>query len=177
MMTDSESLIRQFQSERIRLLAYIRSLAGDPDLTEDVFQEVSVVVLQRAQQFDASRDLQAWCRGIARNILKRERSRSRRMRLFEDDQMIDLVTAAFDENPDLELLNTRRANLRQCTESLAPTSKELVQLRYVDGFSIKRLAEKLGRTEQAAQVALSRVRKTIVECVERRQRSAAGPAI
>src|SRR5688572_18833662 len=111
MMTHSESLIRQFQCERVRLLAYIRSLVGDPDLTEDIFQEVSVIVLQKAQNFDATRDLQAWCRGIARNFIKRERSRSRRVKLFDNDQMIDLVTTAFDENPDLELLNIRRANL------------------------------------------------------------------
>ncbi|HYG74469.1 MAG TPA: sigma-70 family RNA polymerase sigma factor [Planctomycetota bacterium] len=172
-MTNSETLIRQFQAERLQLLAYIRSLAGDPDVTEDIFQEVSVVVLQKAQHFEPGRDLQAWCRGIARNILKRERSRMRRLRFFEDDRLLDLVTAAFDENPELELLNARRASLRHCTETLSANSRQMVQLRYVDGLSMRALAEKFGRTEDAVQVGLSRIRRAISQCIERHQRAAA----
>src|SRR5436853_3554058 len=86
MAVERDRLIREFQRDRLRLIAYIRALVGDPDLTEDIFQEVSVIVLQKADEFTPGRDLQSWCRGIARNVVLREREKSRRLRTFEGDR-------------------------------------------------------------------------------------------
>ena len=168
MTSDRDRLIRDFQRDRLRLIAYIRSLVGDPDRTEDIFQEVSVVVLQKAEQFVEGRDLQSWCRGIARNVILREREKSRRLRSFEGDRLVELVDAAFTENAGRELLENRRSLLRQCLQMLARPSQELLQLRYHASLSLREVAQKLGRSEAAIQVALSRVRKWLTECVERR---------
>jgi DNA-directed RNA polymerase specialized sigma24 family protein len=51
---------------------------------------------------------------------------------------------------------------------LAAPSRELLQLRYDSNLSLREVAQKLRRTEPAVQVALSRVRKWLHECVERR---------
>ena len=169
-----EALIRDFQRERFRLIAYIRSLVGDPDVTEDIFQQVSVVVLQKLEVFEAGKDLQAWCRGIARNMVLRERQEVRRLRTFEDDRIVELVDAAFEENRESELIDARRSLLRKCLESLAPASREVVDLRYVSGLSLKQLGERMHRSEGAVQVALSRVRKWLSDCVERRARPQTG---
>src|SRR5258708_7678292 len=128
-------VIREFQRDRFRLLAYIRALVGDPDLTEDIFQNVSVVVLQKAEEFIPCIDLQNWCRGIARNLVLRERKSARRLRTFDDDRIIDLVDAAFAENEDREWVEARRSLMRVCMEQLAPPSRELINLRYVSGLS------------------------------------------
>jgi RNA polymerase sigma-70 factor, ECF subfamily len=168
MPIDRDELIRNFQRDRRRLIAYIRSLVGDPDLTEDIFQEVTVVVLNKAEEFDPRYDLQAWCRGIARNIIKRERSRSRRLPVFKDDKVVELVDKAFEESAHKELVDSQRNALRQCMQSLTPANKELLDQRYNAGLSLRQLAEKLLRTELAVQVALSRLRKALTDCVQRR---------
>jgi RNA polymerase sigma-70 factor (ECF subfamily) len=168
MDTDRDSLIREFQRDRLRLIAYIRSLVGDADLTEDVFQEVSVVVLQKAEAFVAGSDLQAWCRGIARNVVLRERESSRRLRSFEGERLIELIDVAFAENAGRELMESRHTLLRKCLEKLAAPSRDLLDLRYHAGLSLRQVAQKLGRTEAAVQVGLSRLRKWLTDCVERR---------
>ncbi len=165
---ERDRLIREFQRDRLRLIAYIRALVGDADLTEDIFQEVTVIVLQKAQDFDCARDLQAWCRGIARNVVLRERQKSRRLRTFEGDRLVDLVDAAFAENAGRELAELRHSLLRQCMQMLAQPSLEILQLRYDAGLSLRQVSQKMGRTEAAVQVALSRVRKWLTECVGRR---------
>ncbi len=165
---DRDQVIREFQRDRARLIAFIRSLAGDPDLTEDIFQEVSVVVLQKAGEFIPGRDLQAWCRGIARNIVLRERESARRLRTFSDDRLIELVDAAFAESAGRELIDSRRSLLRQCLDLLAAPSRELLDLRYGSGLSLRDASERLKRTEAAVQVALSRVRKWLSDCVQKR---------
>jgi len=168
MAVERDSLIREFQRDRLRLIAYIRALVGDADLTEDIFQEVSVIVLQKAEEFAAGRDLQAWCRGIARNVVLREREKSRRLRPFEGDRLLELVDAAFAERSGAEPLETHHTLLRSCLRMLAAPSRELLQLRYDSGLSLREVAQRLRRTEPAVQVALSRVRKWLQECVERR---------
>jgi RNA polymerase sigma-70 factor len=168
MAVERESLIREFQRDRLRLIAYIRVLTGDADLTEDIFQEVSVVVLRKADEFAAGRDLQAWCRGIARNVVLREREKSRRLRLFEGDRILELVDAAFAEHSEGDPLESRHSLLRACLRMLAAPSRELVQLRYDSGLTLREVAQKLHRTESAVQVALSRVRKWLQGCVLRR---------
>jgi RNA polymerase sigma-70 factor (ECF subfamily) len=164
---DKELLIRSFQAERFRLIAYIRALVGDPELTEEIFQEVSVVVLRRIEVFDPTKDLQAWCRGIARNLVLRERDRSRRLRVFDNDRIVELVDAAFEER-GMEDVDDQRFLLRNCLGQLASGSRELLQLRYQAGLSLRAIAERLERTEGAVQVALSRVRKWLADCVKAR---------
>ena len=172
-MIDRESLIRSFQADRFRLIAYIRALVGDPDLTEELFQEVSVVVLQKIEAFDPSRDLQAWCRGIARNLVLRERERSRRLRIFDSDQILDLVDAAFEEKARTDdAVDAQRSLLRRCMGHLAEGSREILDLRYRNGLSLRAIAAKMERTEGAVQVALSRVRKWLADCVQRRGQAA-----
>ncbi|HEX7899746.1 MAG TPA: sigma-70 family RNA polymerase sigma factor [Planctomycetota bacterium] len=172
-MIDRDSLIRSFQADRFRLIAYIRALVGDPELTEEIFQEVSVVVLQKIEAFDPSKDLQAWCRGIARNLVLRERERSRRLRIFDSDQIIDLVDAAFEEKARVDdTVDAQRSLLRRCMGHLADSSREILDLRYRNGLSLRAIAGKMERTEGAVQVALSRVRKWLAECVQRRGQAA-----
>jgi RNA polymerase sigma-70 factor (ECF subfamily) len=173
MGAERDTLIREFQRERVRLIAYIRSLAGDADLTEDLFQEVSVVVLQKAGEFVTGKDLQAWCRGIARNLVLREREKARRLRIFEDDRLVDLVDTAFAENAEREGIDSQRSMLRQCMDLLASGSRELVELRYGSGLSLRQVAERLKRTEAAVQVALSRTRRWLSECAQRRAQTGA----
>lgn len=168
MSAGREDVIREFQRGRFRLIAYLRALVGDADLAEDLFQEVSVVVLKKAEEFIPGRDLHAWCRGIARNIVLRQRKSARRLCIFEDDRIVDLVDAAFEENADRELMDSRRTLLRKCLEALAPASREMVDLRYVSELSLRELSGRLERTEGAVQVALSRIRKWLSDCVERR---------
>lgn len=162
-----ESVIREFQRDRFRLLAYIRALVGDPLQSEDIFQEVSVVVLQKAEEFIPGRDLAAWCRGIARKLILQEREARRRLRSFEDDRILDLIDVAFVEQEEGDLLDARRSQIRTCMERLSPSARELLDLRYVSGLSLRQLSERLGRSEAAVQVALSRLRRWLGLCVER----------
>jgi RNA polymerase sigma-70 factor (ECF subfamily) len=162
-----EQLIKEFQKNRLRLVAYIRVLTGDSDTAEDVFQELTLVVLQKISEFRTDGDFQAWCRGIARNLARREKAKSRRLVAIEDPELLNVVDKSFDESAQRELLDSQRSRLRQCMEKLAPNNNELLTSRYVEQMSLKELALRMNRSEGAVQVALSRLRKSITECVER----------
>ena len=55
-----------------------------------------------------------------------------------------------------------------CLEKLSPYARRVVELRYVEGLTGSRLAEALNRNLTAAYVAVSRINKTLAECVRNR---------
>ena len=57
-----EVLVREYDQ---MLMAYIRCLIRDPGLVEDVFQETLITAWRRFEDFDSTRTLGAWLRGIA----------------------------------------------------------------------------------------------------------------
>lgn len=160
-------VIRGLQTGRLRLLAYVRSLVGDVELAEDIFQEVSVIALEKAESFDPDRDLGAWLRGIARNLVRRTRSTSRRQIPFPGERFAELVDTAFQENRRLEMMDEKLTLLRRCMNKLASGVREMLRMRYACGMTFEAIAERSGRSHGAVQVALSRTRRAIAECVER----------
>jgi RNA polymerase sigma-70 factor, ECF subfamily len=172
MDTPREHFFRQFQRDRTRLIAYIRAITGNWDVAEDVFQEVSLVLLDKIDELAMEGDFHAWCRRVARNIACRERTKSRRLKAINDDVVLDLIDNAFAQNEPSASHDFQREQLRVCMEKLSPQNSELVNMRYLSELSLKELALKLNRSEGAVQVALSRVRKAILECVQRKQEPA-----
>lgn len=164
--TAVERIVRDFQKHRQPLLSYVRALTCNSDAAEDIIQEMSVIVLRKANAGERPDDLPAWCRGIARNLLLRERRDAKRLIYFGDDNWIALVDRAFEENqgaPD----ELRRGRLRDCIEKLGAQARELINLRYTHSLKLKDIAGRLQRTELAVQVSLSRLRKSLRSCVER----------
>lgn len=168
MRAKHEDIFREFQRGRLQLTAYIRSLVGDTDRAEDLFQEVSVAFLQKLETKDPIRDVAAWSRGTARHLVYRERTRAKRIQPFATDRIADLVDLAFSEHR-ADATDERRSFLSRCMQTLAPTARELLDLRYVSGMSLRELGEHLDRTEGAVQVALSRIRRALLECIRRHE--------
>ncbi len=169
MRAKHEDIFREFQRGRLQLTAYIRSLVGDSDRAEDLFQEVSVAFLQKLETRDPIRDVAAWSRGTARHLVYRERTRAKRIQPFATDRIADLVDLAFSEHHRSDASDDRRSFLSRCMQTLAPTARELLDLRYISGMSLRELGEHLDRTEGAVQVALSRIRRALLECIRRHE--------
>jgi RNA polymerase sigma-70 factor (ECF subfamily) len=165
--TAVERIIREFQKQRQPLLSYLRAMTCNSDAAEDLIQELSVIVLRKANAGERPADLLAWCRGIARNLMLRERRDNRRMVYFGDENWIALVDRAFDENPT-ESGEFRRGSLRHCIDKLGAQARELLDLRYTHALKLKEIATRLKRTELAVQVSLSRLRKSLRLCIERK---------
>jgi RNA polymerase sigma-70 factor (ECF subfamily) len=83
------------------------------------------------------------------------------------DQMEE-IWAEHDPSPTADLVEA----LRHCLERLSPNARELVKLRYQDGISGSRLAEVVNRQLNTVYVALSRIHRSLGDCI--RQHRAMG---
>ena len=162
-----EALARRLLEHRDALFGYILALVRSWQVAEELFQEVSLVVLQKGQQGVAVERFLPWSREIARRMVLDHWKKSARNRVILSEEALDAVDRAFEERDDepasTELLRT----LRRCLEKLPAHLRRIVDLRYSEALPLQDIARRLERSAGSVQVALSRVRMTLHDCARR----------
>lgn len=118
------------------------------ELAEDLTSDVFLKAWQKFETFDQSRSFQAWVYRIAHNHLV-DHYRLRRLE-------IDI-----DELHDLGAEDRRSWEVWQLLEKLPDDDKEVISLKYLQGFSYKEIAEMLSKTEEAVRVMAHRALKKL----------------
>ncbi len=168
----SDDLLQRFIAERASLIGYLRLLLPSDDAVEDVFQDTFLVVSRRAADFERDRDLGAWVRGIARNLALKRRTAARRMGVVDPLALADSLDLAYAEAEQADdRTGEDIVHLTSCLQRLADPQRDLLRMRYELGRSMTDLATATGRTERALQVALSRLRAALHDCISRQRRT------
>lgn len=149
------------------LRGFILGLLPDHNLAEDVFQEVFLTAAAKAGDFREGTNFLAWVRAIARlKVLEHCRKQKAGPRLL-DPQALEAVVAVAGDLDDAWA--ARREALAACIKRLSPRARQILELRYGDEFlSPPRIAARLSWSIGAVHVALSRARKFLQECTQRR---------
>lgn len=167
-MISPDHFLPLFLEAQSDLRAFIGAMVRDPLAREDVFQEVSMVLWKSFHKFDQTRSFGAWARGVAaRKIMEDRRLRARLPESIEPE-VLEAVAQGFDDDHASSLWQSRERALKDCIEQLPPRSSELVSERYAKGAEIDELASGLGMSVDAIYQALSRLRRQLRECVQRR---------
>ncbi|MEK0445960.1 MAG: hypothetical protein RLZZ399_1281 [Verrucomicrobiota bacterium] len=159
-----------FVAHQSALRAFVFGLWPDSQEAEDVLQEVFMTVTRKASQFVLGTNFLAWARMIARlEVLAARRRRGKRevgeQRMLSEGVMSALVEAC----PSDWASEGRLAALARCVGLLAPHARELVRLRYFEERGPSQIASDLGRSVNAVDVALSKTREKLRECLRRQQ--------
>ena len=167
---DIAEVSAQFIRERHAIMAFIYGLTRDASLAEDILQEVWLKLFESCTQKKDHIDNQlAWCRGTAKNIVLHHWRSRRNAKVVMDSELVDLIEQAFAEYDQGEDLVAHRQNaLRSCMEGIPEESKKLLRLRYEEGRSFQQMSERLQRSANGLMMSLSRLRKSLLECIERR---------
>jgi RNA polymerase sigma-70 factor (ECF subfamily) len=147
------------------LYAFILTLVRQPADAEDVLQETNVVLWQKAAEFDATRDFMPWALRIAQLQAMAHLKRQRRVpQAFDDALLAQLADEAIAEAAELD---PRRHALAECLNKLPDRHRALIASRYEPGGSVNELARRSGKTPKAISETLRRIRRTLLECIER----------
>jgi RNA polymerase sigma-70 factor (ECF subfamily) len=147
------------------LYAFILTLVRQPADAEDVLQETNVVLWQKAAEFDETRDFMPWALRIAQLQAMAHLKRRKRMPMTFDEPLLTVL--AEEAIAEAEELDTRRHALAGCLQKLPDRQRELVASRYEPGGSVNDLARQLGKTPKAVSEMLRRIRRALLECIER----------
>jgi RNA polymerase sigma-70 factor (ECF subfamily) len=162
----AEDFVQLFTKWQRRLFLFI--LAQVPNLVdaEEVLQETNLVIWRKSHTFRPGTNFYGWCCRIAVLEVLKHRERHRRSAVPMSDSFLEIIAREAEDN--VEVLEQRRQALLLCLNRLAPADRELIRLRYAPNETGKSLARKLGRPQNSVYQSLSRIRRALLECVNRR---------
>ena len=169
-MSDAARIAQLVVKHRHGILAYLYGVVPDAHVAEDLFQEVCVVAVQKAAEFQDGTSFVAWARTIARNKL-REHLR-RRTGVVVDDAFFDGIESAFDAVQGSIDPDARKDALRRCLGEIQDRARQMLVWRYEEGLTAEGIAGRTGQSRAAVNSLLQRVREILRECVERRMSEA-----
>lgn len=160
-----EVFLRYFARDVERLRGYVFTLLPNAQDAEDIFQQTSMVLWQKFDQFDRDRSFFHWACGIAFHLVLNFRRVKARERLVFNEELLANVARSFARQSEYEA--ARRTALDGCIEKLSDKERELVDQRYGQDGTVKHLAERLGRPAKSLYKQLERIRAKLMDCVHR----------
>ena len=155
------------------LVTYLRSLLRSTDAVDDLFQETMLTAWQRLDDYDRSRPFGPWLRGIARNLVARLRDRRPEVLVSCEPEVLDGLEDRFfrlarfpNEFRDLA------ERLETCLAQLPGRIGPAIKLVYREGFSLRKVAERLGASEEAVKKRIQRGRQILAQCLRAGEGSA-----
>ena len=168
-----EEFIKLFTKYQRRVFLFILSQVPNPVDAEEIHQEANVIIWRKFDRFELGTNFLAWACQIATYEVLKYRERQRRDRhLFSDEFVRQVASDAIEQADELE---QRRQHLAVCLSKLRNEDRELIQQRYSAGESGKSVAELIGRPINSVYQSLSRIRRTLLECVNRQVQAQATP--
>jgi RNA polymerase sigma-70 factor (ECF subfamily) len=162
----SAEFLQLFTKSQRPVFLYILSLVPRPVEAEEILQETNLVIWTKASQFRPGTNFQAWACQIAYFEVMKYRSRRHRDKLHFNPELLELVAA--ESLQESELLDRRRQALAECLAKLREQDRALIQTRYSPENDGPEIADKIGRPINSIYQSLSRIRKSLLECINRR---------
>ena len=165
--TKHEQFVELLTRHQGHVFSYIYAMVRNFNDAEDVFQQTCLVLGNKLYQFQQGSNFVHWACSIAKfEVLNFIRKQQRRQLYFSPEFVAELAQLQADMEADADA--DRQVALASCIEQLATQDQELVRLCYGDDRGFKQVAADLGRPVQNIYDALSRIRKSLLQCVHRK---------
>ncbi|MCM8543240.1 MAG: sigma-70 family RNA polymerase sigma factor [Lentisphaeraceae bacterium] len=159
----SDDVLKQLLQYRSDLLGFIISIIRDFDTAEEILQDVCVVVLKKAEDFEVGTNFGAWVRQIARFKIQEKWRDEKKQKLLLSPQAIDAIEVAESQNPVSS--QDRLKALLNCRKKLPEKSRNILSLRYDRKLKCEEVAKKVGATKTSIHMSLSRIRASLAKCI------------
>lgn len=165
-MMQHDEFLKLFLKCESTLRAFVLSMIRDREKSEDVFQDVALLLWENFERYDRSRPFGAWARGVAANrILKHWESVRRTQRSLSPEALQAVATAYDSQENEISL---EQDALRDCLKTLPEKSRSLLVLRYEHSLKLEQIAARIGASFETASKTLSRIRIGLQRCIEQR---------
>ena len=167
MGAESPRSVALLMEERDRLYSYIWAIVGDAHLAEDVFQEVSLLVIEKQPEASDEVRFRVWLRRTARYKAIEAVRRIKNSPVSLDGAVTEKLEehwVRYDAMPESDLVEI----LRECIRLLTPNVQKIIALRYVEGLRSGEIAQRLGRQVETVYQSIARAHLSLMECVRTR---------
>jgi RNA polymerase sigma-70 factor, ECF subfamily len=163
--TREEEFIRLLGQHRSQLLGYLFCMLRNFPDAEDVFQQMSLTLWGKFDEFAPGTNFASWATTVARNkALTHLRSRRRESARFSDQVL--------DELADMDVWSAPRheqqlAALSECQDKLSEVDRSLLRQCYGESAKICEVAGHVGRPVASVYSRLAKIRRVLYQCIQR----------
>jgi RNA polymerase sigma-70 factor, ECF subfamily len=162
---DSPKIVQLLMAERGRLFSYIWAIVGDAHMAEDVFQEVSLLAIEKGGEVADEPRLRVWLLRAARfKALQAVRQIKRRPAPLDESviEKLEEYWIRYEATPESDLMEM----LRECIRLLTPNGRKLMVLRYSKGLRSSQIAQRLKRQVATVRRSVARAHQSLYNCVQ-----------
>lgn len=145
--------------------AVVRRLASDPDLAEDIAQEVWIQIFRALPSWRGDAKFSTWVHRVAINRTLNALRRTRRLSGIETE--IEEDSASVEQDSDRSML---AQTIEAATRKLSPGARTVFLLHDVEGYTHEEIASELGITPGGSKSQLfkarAKLRKLLAPLVE-----------
>jgi RNA polymerase sigma-70 factor len=161
---DREEFARLFSRNARRIYGFIMTLVFSHHDAEEVFQNTSVVLWNKFDEFQPGSNFFAWASKVAYFEVLGFMKQRRRSRMLSEQSMELLADAAITLSDDS---SSRQQALEECLSRLNSADRELLQDRYYHQRPPKQIAAMQSRSIDSIYRSLSRIHNLLLNCVQR----------
>ncbi|WP_404307340.1 sigma-70 family RNA polymerase sigma factor [Neorhodopirellula lusitana] len=144
---------------------FILSLLPNMSRADDVLQETFLTISAKADEFVPDTDFASWACTIARyKVLEEFRASGAKSTSVLSPDVVEALCSVHTP-PSNDIEGERLAALTSCLESLMPSTRRAIELRYCRAHSAAEIASILGWTTDSVYVMLSRARVALEKCI------------
>lgn len=166
---DEEAFASIVTAYHRELMSHARRRLHDPRAAEDAVQEALLRAFRALPRFNGEYKLGAWLHRIVENVCADEGNRRRR-----EGELTDRV-ASLPAIPEADVADSAIADpeVTEALQSLSPSYREALVLRYVEGLPYREVAAKTGVSEENARARAHRGRAVLRRVLKGQGRGAA----
>ena len=161
---DNKSFEILLERHKGKVFAFIMSKIKNRDITEDIFQDTFIKVINSLQKgkYNEEGKFLPWMMRISHNLVIdyfRKNSKMKNIRSTDDFNIFDIINDG-NRRQDEEMIRKRvHADLNMLIKDLPNDQMEVLKMRYFDDMSFKQISEKTG---VSINTSLGRMRYALI---------------
>ena len=161
---DNKSFEELLSRHKNRVFAFIMSKVKNRDITEDIFQDTFIKVINSLKKgkYNEEGKFLPWMMRISHNLVIdhfRKESKMRKIRPTSEFDIFDILDDGRKNQEDLMIQTQVHADLNILIEQLPEDQKEVLKMRYFEDLSFKKISELTGTS---INTALGRMRYALI---------------
>jgi len=147
------------------LRTVVRSRVQESDAVEDIMQNIALALVRQRETLRDIAQIGAWLYQVAvRQVMMHRRTAGRRRnfenRLSQQAGSGDSVSSEYDPVASV-LAAEKQESVRVAVQQLDELDRQVLMLKYVEGWTYRQLAEMLGVSEDTIEYRLLKSRKRL----------------
>ncbi|MEZ6096493.1 MAG: sigma-70 family RNA polymerase sigma factor [Pirellulaceae bacterium] len=150
------------------LLAFLRSGVRDSHAVDDLFQETVLTAWKRLDDFDRSRPIGPWLRGIASRLMLAHFRKSTAAALPIGTAEVEWLEHRFEaiQRKPGDSFEDKLEALRECIANLPENYRAPIRMRYSEGCSFEEVCETLRLAHETLRKRISRAKQKLAVCLD-----------